>query len=151
AALRPYRVAERRPRPVRDTRRGRTAPRAMKSVAVVGGGITGLATAWYLATADDAPAVTLLEAGDDLGGKIRTQPFAGVPVEAGPDTMLARVPWGLDLLHELGLDTDLVSPATGRAIGWARRRPRPLPDGPALAVPAQLRAQAPTGIPSPAR
>ena len=121
----------------------------MKTVVIVGGGITGLAAAWYLTTADDAPAVTVLEAGDRFGGKIRTEPFAGVPVEAGPDTVLARVPWGLDLLHDLGLDADVVAPATGRAFVWAQGKLRPLPDGLVLGVPADIGPLAASGILSP--
>src|SRR5207253_9305058 len=145
--VRPHRVAQRGR--VRDAGDGRPAPRRMKTVVIVGGGITGLAAAWYLTTADDAPAVTVLDAGDRFGGKIRTEPFAGVPVEAGPDTVLARVPWGLDLLHDLGLDAELASPATGRAYVWARGRLRPLPDGLVLGVPAAALPLMRSGILSP--
>ena len=62
-------------------------------------------------------------------GKIRTDELAGVPVEAGPDTFLARVPWAADLCRELGLGDDADRPATsaarscGRAAGCARCRP----------------------------
>ena len=66
-----------------------------RRVVVVGGGITGLATARFLGQA--GVAVTLLEAADRLGGKIRTLELDGVPVEAGPDTLLARVPFAVDL------------------------------------------------------
>ncbi|MGH9070366.1 MAG: FAD-dependent oxidoreductase, partial [Acidimicrobiales bacterium] len=64
-------------------------------VAVVGGGIAGLASA--LALADAGVEVVLLEAGDRLGGKILTEDFAGVPVEAGPDAFGARVPHAVRL------------------------------------------------------
>lgn len=118
-------------------------------VVVVGGGITGLATAWHLANRPDPPAVTLLEAAGRLGGKIRTAEFEGLPVETGPDAVLARVPWAAGLVRELGLDAEVTHPATGAALVWARGRLRPLPDGLMLGVPARLVPLARSGVLSP--
>lgn len=107
---------------------------------MIGGGITGLATAWYLRAAGRAPArITVIEADDRVGGKIRTAELAGVPVEAGPDTFLARVPWATDLCRDLGLQGEVVTPASGKAYVWCRGRLRPLPAGLVLGVPTQLR------------
>lgn len=117
-------------------------------VAVVGGGITGLATAFYLQQA--GVAVTLLEAGSRLGGKIRTDELAGVPVEGGPDTFLARVPWAVDLCRQLGLSDQLVAPATGQAFIWTRGRLRPLPERHVLGVPTALGPLVRSGVLSPA-
>ncbi|MDQ4131562.1 MAG: FAD-dependent oxidoreductase, partial [Actinomycetota bacterium] len=50
---------------------------------MVGGGITGLATGWYLRAADHPPAVTLIEASRRLGGKLWTRDLGGVRVEVG--------------------------------------------------------------------
>ena len=48
--------------------------------------------------------VTLFEAGDRLGGKIRTTPFAGHPaVDEGADAFLARVPWAVELARKVAL------------------------------------------------
>ncbi|MDQ6927452.1 MAG: protoporphyrinogen oxidase [Actinomycetota bacterium] len=114
--------------------------RSRPHIVVVGGGITGLATAWYLQAAGHAPTrVTVVEADDRLGGKIRTAELGGVPVEAGPDTFLARVPWATDLCRELGLQAELVSPASSKAYLWCRGRLRPLPSGLVLGVPTRLR------------
>lgn len=104
---------------------------------MVGGGITGLATAYYLRKA--GVAATVVEAGDRLGGKIRTLELGGVPVEAGPDTFLARVPWAVDLCRELGLGDELVEPATGKAFLWTGGRLKLLPDRHVLGVPTALR------------
>ncbi|HVL05455.1 MAG TPA: protoporphyrinogen oxidase [Acidimicrobiales bacterium] len=112
-------------------------------VAVVGGGITGLATAYYLGKA--GVAVTVVEAGE-LGGKIQTRAFAGVPVEAGPDTFLARVPWAVELCKELGLGDDLVEPATGKAFLWTGDCLRPLPERHVLGVPVALRPLLDSGV-----
>ena len=115
-------------------------------VAVVGGGITGLATAWYVGGGGSEqahaqpPEVTLLEAGARLGGKIRTEDLAGVPVEAGPDTFLGRVPSARELCRQLGMDDELVAPATSKAFVWRAGRLRPLPEGTVLGVPVTLRA-----------
>jgi oxygen-dependent protoporphyrinogen oxidase len=113
-------------------------------VTVVGGGITGLAAAHELA--GSGATVTLLEADDRLGGKILTTDLDGRPVDCGPDMFLARVPWALDLVHELGLDDELIQPATGSAWVWARGRPRQLPAGMVLGVPTSVTAVARTGI-----
>src|SRR5215210_3206471 len=116
-------------------------------VAVVGGGITGLATAYYLRRA--GVDVTVVEAGE-LGGKIQTRELAGVPVEAGPDTFLARVPWAVDLCRELGLGDELVAPATGKAWLWIGDRLRPLPERHVLGVPTALIPLVRSGVLSPA-
>ena len=97
-------------------------------VVVVGGGITGLATAHYLKRRHGLE-VVVVEASDRVGGKIRTDELAGVPVEAGPDSFLARVPWAADLCRELGLGDDadrardVERVRAGRAAGCARCRP----------------------------
>lgn len=105
-----------------------------RRLAVVGGGIAGLAAAWQLrASAPDA-AVTVHEPGH-LGGKLRTSTFAGRPVDEGADAFLARVPDGRDLCAELGLADRLVSPATGTAFIARGRRLEPMPEGHVLGVP----------------
>lgn len=104
-------------------------------VVIVGGGITGLATAWFLR---HQARVTVLEAGGRLGGKIRTESFQGVPVEAGPDTFLAREPEAVGLCRELGLGDDLVAPANSKAWLWSRGTLARLPEPHALGVPLEL-------------
>lgn len=115
-------------------------------VAVVGGGITGLATAWFLR---DRASVAVYEASDRVGGKIQTASLLGMPVEAGPDTFLARVPWAVDLCRAVGLGDELIEPATGRAYVWTRGGLRPLPEGTVLGVPRRLGPLARSGIVSP--
>ncbi len=118
----------------------------MTRVVVVGGGITGLAAAFELQGHPSRPEVTLIEAADRLGGKIRTTPFAGLPaVDEGADAFLARVPWGTELCAELGID-DLVAPATGRAYVWWEHRMHRIPDGLVLGVPKGLGGLARSGL-----
>src|SRR5947209_4813127 len=119
-----------------------------RRVAVVGGGITGLATAYFLQQA--GVAVTLIEADHRLGGKIRTDTLAGVPVEAGPDAFLARVPSAVELCRDLGLGDELVAPASGTAFIWTGGRLRPLPGRHVLGVPTGLGPLVRSGVLSPA-
>ncbi len=119
------------------------------TIAVVGGGITGLAAAYELSRGGNAPGVVLLEAGDRLGGKITTTEFAGVPVDCGPDAILARVPWAGELMRELGLGPQIVSPAAAGASVYARGRLRPLPEGLVRGVPSQVLPLLRSGILSP--
>ena len=119
----------------------------MTHVAVVGGGITGLAAAWELLRS--GARVTLVEASPRLGGRIVTADVAGRRVDLGPDAFLARVPEATQLCRELGLEAELVSPATEKAWLWTRGRLRPLPDG-VLGVPTGLASLAGTGVLTPA-
>ena len=119
----------------------------MTAVAVVGGGVAGLAAALDLAAAGTD--VALFEAGDRLGGKVRTGSLAGVAMDLGPDSFLARRPEAVRLCTELGLATDLVSPAATGAGVWSRGRVRMLPPGQVLGVPTDALALARSGIVSP--
>lgn len=117
-----------------------------RHVVVVGGGITGLAAAWQLTKSVAAPRVTVVEADERLGGKIKTTPFAGTLVEEGPDAFLARRPEAVTLCREVGLGDDLVAPAATSALVWSRGRLRVLPEGQVLGVPARFMPLLRSGI-----
>lgn len=109
-------------------------------VAVVGAGLTGLATGWLLR--DDLD-VTVFEAAERVGGQIRTAELAGVPLDVGAEAFLARQPDAEALVREVGFgDDDLVAPATGTVHLWVRGRLRPLPEGTVLGAPTSVRALA---------
>ena len=95
--------------------------------------------------------MVLFEAATRLGGKILTTPFAGRLVDEGADAFLARVPAGVELCRELGIDGDLVAPATGAAYVWTGGRLAGLPAGLVLGVPTDLDALAASGIVEPRR
>jgi oxygen-dependent protoporphyrinogen oxidase len=97
------------------------------AVAVVGGGITGLAAARALA--ERGVEVVLLEAGPRMGGKIVTETLGDLVVEGGPDSFLARDPAARLLCEAVGLGRDLVAPASFGAVIWSRGRLRRLPPG----------------------
>ncbi len=107
-------------------------------VAVVGGGIAGLAAAWELTSGPDPAEVTVFDPGP-LGGRIQTIPFLGHPVDTGADAFVARVPDAVALARELGMEGELVAPVARRALILVGGRLRPLPDGLVLGAPAHLR------------
>lgn len=114
-------------------------------VAVVGGGIAGLAAAWELVGSGsrssgqaDGAEVLVLEGGPGPGGKIGTADFYGRPVDLGADAFIARRPEALELCRQLGLEDDLVAPATSGAYVLVGGRLRPLPGGLVLGVPTRL-------------
>jgi len=81
-------------------------------VAIVGGGITGLATAWYLTNAQPPVTCTVLESSSRWGGKIFTsaEPAPGggqFIIEHGPDSVLRRKPWAADLMRELEVSCEV--------------------------------------------
>ena len=118
-------------------------------VAVVGGGIAGLAAAHELADREGVT-TTVLEASPRLGGKVRTDPFAGGHLDCGPDAFLARRPEAVQLCAELGLTDRLEPPATGQAWLWVRGRLRPIPEATLLGLPTDVAAVARTGVLTPA-
>jgi oxygen-dependent protoporphyrinogen oxidase len=118
-------------------------------VAVVGGGIAGLAAAWELTSRPDPAEVTVFDPGP-LGGRIQTEPFLGHRVDTGADAFIARVPEGIALATELGLQEELVAPAARRALLLVGGRLRPLPEGLVLGAPARLRPLLASRILSPA-
>jgi oxygen-dependent protoporphyrinogen oxidase len=80
----------------------------VKRVAIVGGGISGLAAAFYLRRARPDLSLLLLEARDRLGGVIATERRDGFVVEGGPDSFLIQKPWALQLCLELGIAERLI-------------------------------------------
>jgi oxygen-dependent protoporphyrinogen oxidase len=90
-------------------------------VVIVGGGVAGLTAAYRLAQTDDPPAVTVLDADERIGGKIRSVDVGGLTLDAGADSFVARKPWAVDLCKELGLDRQLVAPGSSGAWLWTER------------------------------
>lgn len=114
-------------------------------VAVIGAGISGLATALDLAETGDVD-VTVFEAADRVGGKITASAFAGVEgVDEGADAFLARVPEAVALARRVGLGDDLVSPEPVGAAVWHDGL-HPIPDGLMLGLPGRVRPLATTDL-----
>lgn len=119
-----------------------------RTVAVIGGGISGLAAAWELTKRAPDVHVVLFEAGDRLGGKIRTERFAEGYVETGADSFVAREPWAVDLCEELGLAGELRPPEVFGAALWLDDRLQRLPPNLFYGIPTGTKAlaEAPLGL-----
>lgn len=111
---------------------------------VIGGGLTGLAAASRIATralADRKPVeLTLLEAGDRLGGAIWTERRAGFTLEGGADSFITTKPHAVDLCRELGLAGQLVATDDANRRSFVVRDGRllPVPEGFLLMAPGRL-------------
>lgn len=112
-------------------------------VAVVGGGMAGLAAAYELASG--GAEVILLEGSDRVGGKLRLGQVGGLTLDLGAESILARRPEALDLMHAVGLDGHVVNPATMEASIWTRGELRPMPPT-VMGIPADVAALASSGI-----
>ncbi len=108
-------------------------------VVVVGGGVTGLTAAYRLRTQLPDAEITVIEAGERVGGKIRSSAFAGLDgIDEGADAFLTRVPYAMQLASDLGLGGDLTSPAIASANVWWNGM-HEIPEGLLLGVPTDLR------------
>lgn len=107
-------------------------------VVVIGGGIAGLTAAHRLL--GSGVRVTLLEASARLGGKLMTGEVAGVQVDLGAESMLARRPEAVELARAAGLGDRLQPPATASASLWTRDALRPMPKGHVMGVPGDPEA-----------
>jgi oxygen-dependent protoporphyrinogen oxidase len=115
------------------------------SIAVVGGGIAGLAAAHQIANHEQCD-VTVFERADTVGGRIRSSPFAGLNhIDEGADAFLARVPDAMQLASEVGLDQALVHPEAVGAAVWHNEL-HPIPEGLLLGVPGKLLPMARSGL-----
>jgi len=119
-------------------------PPGRTRVAIVGAGITGLATAYFLERRAEEAGLAVecivLERAPRAGGKVATEREAGFVLEAGPDSIFTAKPAALDLCRELGLG-DALLPATienRRTLVVRSRELVPLPDGLDAMVPTRF-------------
>lgn len=107
-------------------------------VTIVGGGLTGLAAAYYLGHAKPDWQIQLYEQAPRFGGKIQTQQVDNFVVELGPDSYLGRKTEMTDLITDLGLEDTLVSNETGQAYVYDRGAIHPIPGGSIMGVPTEM-------------
>lgn len=120
----------------------------MKQVVIVGGGITGLATAHALEKASGRCAVRLLEAGPHLGGNIVTLRHNGFIIDGGPDSWVATKPHATRLAKAVGLGDELIGtrPDTRKVYIVWQRKLHAMPEGLVLGIPTEWRPFAATEL-----
>lgn len=115
----------------------------MKRIAIIGGGISGLAAAFALEQSRRAGAAIqyeLFESGSRLGGVLRTERVDGCLVEAGPDSFLSEKTWAADFCRDLGIGDQLIGSND------SVRKTYILRNGRLVAVPEGLMFMVPTKI-----
>jgi oxygen-dependent protoporphyrinogen oxidase len=115
----------------------------MKRIAIIGGGISGLAAAFGLEQHRLAGAsleYVLFESSPCLGGVLVTERVDGCLVEAGPDSFLTEKPWASDLCRELGLGDQLIgsNDADRKTYILVKCRLALIPDGLMFMVPTKI-------------
>ncbi len=115
---------------------GRSGP----IVAVIGGGITGLATAYFLQRNQPGARVLVYERQARLGGNIQTERDQGFVFDAGPDSFLRTKPWALELSQELHLESELITAQKeSRAVYLAHAgKLERMPEGMVLGIPTRV-------------
>ncbi|MES2792111.1 MAG: protoporphyrinogen oxidase [Planctomycetota bacterium] len=111
-------------------------------IAIVGGGITGLAAAHRLLELQPTSpsSVTLFEAGPRVGGVVGTQQIDGYHLELGPDSFITNKPWAVALCRRLGLEDRLIPTDARyrRSLVLRRGKPVEVPEGFQLMTPARV-------------
>ncbi len=117
-------------------------------VAIIGGGISGLAAAHRLRRLLPRAELRLFEAGDRLGGPLHTLRSGDSLLEQGADSFLIKTPWALELCRELGLADQLVptNEQLRRALVVRDGKLLPVPDGFVLMRPQNLSAMLRTPV-----
>ncbi|SFL56621.1 oxygen-dependent protoporphyrinogen oxidase [Paenibacillus sp. 1_12] len=122
----------------------------MKTIVVIGGGITGLSTAYYLqktikAQNRDAK-IVLVEANDTLGGKIRTAHEGEFIMETGADSIVSRKTNVAPFLEELDIQKDVVYNATGISYIYTDGELKPIPKEAVFGIPLSLESLAKSNL-----
>jgi oxygen-dependent protoporphyrinogen oxidase len=117
---------------------------AQPHIVIVGGGISGLAAAFFLREHDVR--VTLLEGSPRLGGKLSVSEIAGVAVDEGAEALLVTRPEGTGLIAAAGLADQRVTPGTTSSAIWTRGALRPLPRRQVMGVPSDMTELAKSGV-----
>jgi oxygen-dependent protoporphyrinogen oxidase len=113
-------------------------------VVIVGGGISGLAAAFYLR--DEPVRVTVLEGSPRPGGKLSVSEVGGVAVDEGAEALLVTRPEGTALIAEAGLADQRTAPGPTSSAIWTLGALRPLPRRQFMGVPSDLAELARSGV-----
>ncbi len=121
-----------------------TPPALVRRVAVIGGGVTGLAAAHRLhemaPTRSPPLEVVLFEADSRPGGVVASVRREGFLLEEGPDSMITDKPWGRQLAERIGIAGRLVGTRSELRRSFVAHggRLQPTPDGFYLLAPTRI-------------
>ncbi len=120
---------------------------------IIGGGIAGLAAAYYARKHTNTPVeITLLERADYWGGKLVTErvPYeeGQFIIEGGPDTFVVTKPWGVRLCKDLGLSERLrgTNPETKKTYILKNNTLHELPGGLTMMIPTEFSPMIRSGL-----
>ncbi len=123
-----------------------------RGIAIVGGGIAGLAAAYELTKRQREQGLNLsldiFESRDRLGGVILTEREGDYVLDAGPDAILTLKPAAVQLCRELGLEEEII-PTRDEYRGvalYSRGKLRSLPYGTGSSTLRKLEAYATSGV-----
>lgn len=115
-----------------------------KKVIIIGGGITGLSTAYFLQEKIKEAGLsidcTLVESEPRFGGKVVTERVDGFVIEGGPDSFITQKPWALEFCKRLGLTDRLIqtNPVEKAIFILSKGKLCRLPEGFNLMVPGRV-------------
>ena len=116
----------------------------MTHVTIIGGGIAGLSTAFYLQKKSQEMGrslnYTLIESGPRFGGKIITEAVDDFIIEGGPDSFITMKPWGTQLCQDLGLGDQLIPTNDEKRNVFVLNKGKltPFPGGYRLTIPTEF-------------
>src|SRR5271170_3456609 len=113
----------------------------MPQIAIIGGGLSGLSTAYELTRRGHTDFV-LYEATSRLGGIVETHREAGFVIECGADSWVTEKPWARELAIELGLEDEIIpsNDLHRRTYLLEGGKLTPMPNGMRMMVPTDLDA-----------
>ena len=100
-------------------------------IAIVGGGLSGLATAAHLHLADPTLRLSLFESNDRIGGVIQTETIDSFVIDHGADMFAAKPSAAIEFCQQIGVEDQLIQPQMeGRGARIVRHgKLVPIPDG----------------------
>jgi oxygen-dependent protoporphyrinogen oxidase len=115
----------------------------MKRIAIIGGGISGLASAFALEKQRIQGAsleYALFESTSRFGGVLVTERMDGYLIEGGPDSFLTEKPWAANVCREIGLGDQLIGSNDfhRKTYVLAKGRLVAIPDGLMFMVPTKI-------------
>ena len=120
-------------------------------IAIIGAGISGLSTAWYLEKLLPNAHVDVFESTQQVGGVIQTTYADPFLTELGADNFATLIPDALQMVEEMGIRDQFISPKADHRIAQVVRNGKvvPIPNGFSLMQPTRLSSVLTTPVLSP--